>query len=78
MIRNGMEPGSVEGIKSENRRDFSNLFLAIPWQICLFLTPMYLVVHDFLPGIICLALLALLSVVLYLRWYRALPRSSED
>jgi|GEM_PF-5251816 len=73
-----MEPGSVEGIKSENRRDFSNLFLAIPWQICLFLTPMYLVVHDFLPGIICLALLALLSVVLYFRWYRALPRSSED
>jgi len=78
MIRNGVGPGLLKGIKSENRRDFSNLFLAIPWQICLFLTPMYLVVHDFLPGIICLILLALLSVVLYFRWYRVLPRSSED
>jgi Na+/proline symporter len=72
MIRNGMEPSSLQGIRNENRRDFSNLFLAIPWQMCLFLTPMYLVVHDFLRGIICLVILALLSVGLYFRWYKAL------
>ena len=76
-VQSSINPDLRREINSEGKRDLSNLFLAIPWQICLFLTPMYLVIHNFLSGIICLVLLVFLSVGLYFRWYKFLPPGSE-
>jgi len=62
-------------IKQENRRDLIALFFAIPWQISLFLTPVFVVIHKWDSVSISLSILIISTIGLYFFWYRYLDDS---
>lgn len=62
-------------IVAENRRDILSIFLAVPWQVILFLFGMMIVFQRWHNAAILLVFLAVLSIGLYLSWFRHL--SSE-
>lgn len=70
-----------EDVKQEHRRDLRSIFIAVPWQLVLFLTPMVFITkqwHLFWP---LMALLMVLSTLLYFTWFRHLsvePRNPAN
>lgn len=70
-----------EDVKKEHRRDLRSILIAVPWQLVLFLTPMVFITkqwHLFWP---LLALLMVLSTLLYFTWFRHLsvePRNPAE
>jgi hypothetical protein len=67
----------MSAINLENRRDMRSIFIAVPWQLTLFLTPMVLVTkqwHIFWP---LFGLLIVLSLMLYFGWFRRLSAQSK-
>jgi Na+/proline symporter len=61
-------------IRRENLRDFLSIFVAVPWQLALFLTGMLLVMKRWDQFVLVAALLVVLSVTLYFLWFRHLRR----
>ncbi|MFQ6130529.1 MAG: hypothetical protein ACE5R4_00685 [Armatimonadota bacterium] len=57
--------------------DFANVLIGTPWVACMYLFPMYLVLHQYRTAGFCLAVVAGLSVVLYFTWFRRLPAAGE-
>ncbi len=59
-------------INRENRRDILSIFFAVPWQVCLFMMWMVLVMKRFDTFLNLLLIVIVLSVVLYFTWFRHL------
>jgi solute:Na+ symporter, SSS family len=57
------------------KRDMSNIFVGIIWQITLMATPVFLVLRDFNSFMICLGVLALTSLILKFNWWDKLESS---
>jgi len=78
-IREKVKDIDQHEVALENKRDLRSIFIAVPWQLTLFLTPMVLVTrqwHLFWP---LFGLLMVLSLLLYFGWFRHLsarPRTS--
>ncbi len=69
----GLIPSEEDAsIRAENRRDIRALFVAVPWQLCLFLTPMVIVTKQWTYLWPVASMLVLLSILLYYTWYRHL------
>jgi len=67
-----LQSETTHQIDAENRRDIVTLFLALPWQLALFLFMMSLVLKNWLQTAWLLAALVVLSGALYLNWFRKL------
>lgn len=65
-------------IQKENRRDTLSIFMAVPWQIILFLTGMMVVMKRWDNLSILVVVLALLSVGLYFSWFRHLSTEVKE
>lgn len=78
-IREKVKDIDQHQVAEENKRDIRSIFIAVPWQLTLFLTPMVFVTrqwHLFWP---LFGLLIVLSLLLYFGWFRHLsarPRTS--
>jgi Na+/proline symporter len=57
--------------------DLLNVIIGVPWMIALYLAPMYAVGHRWVEFRRCLAMLAVLGVVLFFTWYRRIPAREE-
>lgn len=62
----------VENIDKENKRDILSTFIAVPWQIVLFMFMMNIIFKVWNQFFILLILLAVLSAGLYFNWFRHL------
>jgi hypothetical protein len=71
-IRREIAQDELIQITKEHRRDAINLCLAVPWQMGLYMFAMYLVVHKYLHMVGWLALVVVLSILLYFKWYKRL------
>lgn len=71
-IRRQLAPQEQRAIRREGVRDVIATVFAVPWQLVLFLLPMTIVVHQWRLAGVLLAALVVLSVGLYLSWYRYL------
>lgn len=71
-VRTTFPTDTLARINSENRRDILSTFLAVPWQLILFLTGMMLVMKQWDNLGILFSLLAALSAGLYFTWFRHL------
>jgi Na+/proline symporter len=61
-----------DSIRSENRLGLMNMMIALAWQLCLFITVIAAVWHNWQAMYPALAALFVLSVALYFFWYRNL------
>ncbi len=73
-ITKGLEKSQYEVIKKENRLDIISTFIAIPWQLVLFLTLMVVILKRWDYLAILFALLSGLTVFLYFFWFRRLEK----
>lgn len=62
----------VHQIKRENRRDIISIFFAVPWQVCLFMMWMVLVMKRYDTFLSLLGTVLVLSLLLYFTWFRHL------
>ena len=76
-IKRTIAPETMKKINEENRRDIFSTFLAVPWQLVLFLTGMALIFKSWDQLIWLLLILALLSTGLYFKWFRHLSKEVE-
>jgi hypothetical protein len=74
-VRRRLSASILEKINRENRRDIAATFLAVPWQVVLFLTGMTVIMQTWTTFAYLLVILVLLSIGLYFLWFRHL--SSE-
>jgi solute:Na+ symporter, SSS family len=73
-VSKSLTPTTMAGIKTEHRRDIISVIIAVPWQVCLFLSGMMLIFKRWDTFFILLATLLVLSVLLYYNWYRHLHK----
>jgi Na+/proline symporter len=64
----------MEKINQENRRDIFSTFMAVPWQVILFLTGMAVIMKRWDEFSWLLLILVALSFGLYFNWFRHLSR----
>lgn len=69
-----VNPETMALIKKEHRRDIFSVIVAVPWQVCLFLAGMMLIFRRWDNFFILLAILSVLSLILYFNWYRYLDK----
>lgn len=62
----------VKAIDKENKRDIISTFLAVPWQIVLFMFMMNIIFRVWNQFIFLLIILVILSLGLYFNWFRHL------
>jgi len=74
-IREKFPKEFIADVKTENRRDIFSVFMAVPWQICLFLMWMMLIMKRWDNFIVTLILTVILSITLYFSWFRHLSVS---
>jgi len=71
-FKNTLPEKEVEMIDKENRRDIVSTFIAVPWQIVLFMFMMNIIFKVWNQFFILLILLVFLSAGLYFNWFRHL------
>ncbi len=71
-IREKIPTNVMEKVNKENRRDIISIFMAVPWQVILFLTMMMIVMGRWDSFGYLFIALTVLSVGLYFSWYRHL------
>ncbi len=71
-FKNRLSPDKQEGIDQENRRDILSTLMAVPWQVVFFLFMMSLVFKTWGNVMVLFAILVVLSIGLYLNWFRHL------
>jgi Na+/proline symporter len=76
-ITRKIAPDTMNKINDENRRDIFSTFLAVPWQLVLFLTGMAIIFKNWDQFIWLFIILLLLSTGLYFKWYRYLSKEVE-
>lgn len=62
----------MKQVNKENRRDLFSVFIAVPWQLALFMIWMLLIMRRWDQFIYLLITLIVLSVILYFSWFRHL------
>lgn len=77
-IREKLAPEFLNKVKTENRRDIISLFFAVPWQICLFMMWITLIMKRFDYFKTLLLIVLILSVALYFSWYRHLKVEKQS
>ncbi len=65
-------------VKAENRRDIFSTFIAVPWQVCLFMMWLVLVMKRFDTFAILLTVVIVLSIILYFSWFRHLSTEVKE
>ncbi|MGD9899261.1 MAG: sodium:solute symporter [Calditrichaceae bacterium] len=73
-IRAKLSDQKLGEIRKENKRDIFSIFLAVPWQLILFLSWMMLLVRDWTKLSVLLVLLVAISTTLYFTWFRHLSQ----
>jgi solute:Na+ symporter, SSS family len=79
-FKNTLPDKEIKAIDKENKRDIISTFIAVPWQIVLFMFMMNVIFRVWDQFIMLLILLVFLSIGLYLNWFRHLstkPRISR-
>ncbi|MDZ7725831.1 MAG: hypothetical protein U5R06_24150 [candidate division KSB1 bacterium] len=71
-VKSKLAKGTLQAIKKENKRDIISIFMAVPWQMVLFLTWMMVIMREWTSVGWLALLLAGLSVGLYFSWFRHL------
>ncbi len=71
-VRKKLGAEVIEKINTENRRDILSTFFAVPWQVILFLTGMAFIMKSWTQFGVLVIILAILSIGLYLNWFRHL------
>lgn len=71
-IRKKIAQDTMEKINKENRRDIISTFMAVPWQVILFLTFMTVIFKRWDQFLWLIIILAALSLGLYFKWFRHL------
>ncbi len=71
-VREKIDPQVLTQIDKENHRDILSTFLAVPWQVVLFLTGMTIVLRRWDEFLWLFVVLVLLSTGLYFNWFRHL------
>jgi hypothetical protein len=71
-FKNTLPEKEIEKIDKENKRDIVSTFIAVPWQIVLFMFMMNLIFKVWNQFVILLLLLVVLSAGLYFNWFRYL------
>ncbi|MCK9243764.1 MAG: sodium:solute symporter [Candidatus Marinimicrobia bacterium] len=71
-IRSKLPERVRQQINRENRRDIISIFFAVPWQVCLFMMWMVLVMKRFDTFLSLLLIVLALSLILYFTWFRHL------
>lgn len=77
-VRKLFKPADIQEVNKENRRDIISIFIAVPWQIVLFLTPMAFMTKQWTNFFILAAVLVVLSVSLYFTWFRHLSTIDKE
>ena len=76
-ISKRLEDHTILQIKKENWRDIIALFFAIPWQISLFLAPVFAVIHKWSSFFVFTLILTVTTVGLYFLWYKHLMKADS-
>lgn len=71
-FRDTLPAKKVAAINSENRRDIISTFMAVPWQVVLFMFMMNLIFKVWSQTLFLGIILVFLSVGLYFNWFRHL------
>lgn len=71
-IRNRMTQENLLEVNRENRRDIFSIFVAVPWQLSLFMLWMMFLFHSWNQFFILLGIISVLSLILYFSWFRHL------
>lgn len=71
-VRKSLSKGLMEKVNAENRRDILSTFIAVPWQVVLFMFGMMIVLKQWSHVGVLFVILAILSVALYFNWFRHL------
>jgi SSS family solute:Na+ symporter len=61
----------------EHRNDFLSAWIALVWQVCLFMIPMQFLTRNWVGLGFTVPLITLMSVGLYFFWWRCLPPGTE-
>ncbi len=73
-VRDKINAESMAAINKENKRDILSTFMAVPWQVVLFLTSMAVILKRWDEFVWLAILLVVLSVALYFNWFRHLSK----
>lgn len=73
-VRNTLSQDVQKSIAQENRRDIFSTFIAVPWQVVLFMAWIMLMMQNWNTFCILLVALVVLSVILYFSWFRHLSK----
>ena len=71
-VRKQLKLSTQEKIDRENRKDIIATFIAVPWQIILFLSGILFVLKQWDKFFILFIILIILSIALYFTWFRRL------
>ena len=77
-IRCKFDVNEINLIKKENRLDVVSIFFAVPWQLVLFLIGMTIIIKNWDYFFILLFVLVLLSIGLYLTWFKRLSSMKNE
>jgi Na+/proline symporter len=75
-ITRKLDAGQARLISIENRWDMTAVLFAVPWQISLFLAPVFLVIHDWKSFAAFLTVNGITAAGLYFTWFRRLSRNN--
>lgn len=70
---NELSPEQIRTTRSENKTDFRNIFIALVWQITLFMSAITVVWHHWTALAVAFPVFVILTIVLYFTWYKKLP-----
>ncbi len=73
-VRARMSSTELDEIHTENRRDISAIFFAVPWQVILFMGWMMFIFRSWTQFGVLMIMLVILSVILYYKWFRHLEK----
>jgi solute:Na+ symporter, SSS family len=68
-FKNRLQPEVIRNIDKENKRDIRSVFIALPWQVVLFLFMMSLVFKTWFQTGVLFLLLIVLSIMLYVNYF---------
>jgi Na+/proline symporter len=77
-VRDNLSAVEAAAIKKENQQEILSAILAMPWQLCLFLVPMTLILKEWGQFTVLLIIVGILSAGLYFLWYKPLEERARN
>ena len=71
-FKNNLDKKQQMAIEAENKRDIFSTFIAVPWQVTLFLFMMSLMFKTWTTALILGGICGILTIILYFSWYKHL------